>query len=86
MRRSSRVRSKSARRSKIGPARSGGLAGAHHVDEELGEVLAVGGKTVGQGFAALEHAQHIQDDDAEGGTLGQLGGDGQGPVQRYARI
>jgi len=38
-------------------------------------------QAVGQGLAALQHAQHVEHDEAEGGLLGQLAGDGKGAVQ-----
>ncbi len=43
-------------------------------------------KTVGQGLAALEHAQHIEYDAAELGPLRQLAGDVQRAVERDACV
>ena len=80
------MRSNSARRSKIGGQRAGGFAGAHHVDVQFGEVLGVRGQAVGQRSAALEHAQDVEHDEAEGGSLGELGGDGEGAIERHAGV
>ena len=86
MRRSSRERSNSARRSKITARAPGGLAGPHHVDVEIRKILRMRSQAVGQRSAALQHAQHVQHDKAEAGPLGEFAGDGQGAIQRHAGI
>ena len=40
------------------------------------------GEALGQGFAALQYAQHVEYDPAEGGPLGQLRGNRKRPVER----
>ena len=44
------------------------------------------GQAVGQRAAALEHAQDVEHDEAEGGALGEFGGDGEGAVERDAGV
>ena len=66
--------------------RAGGFARPHHVDVELGKIVGMGGQAVGQRLAALQHAQHVEHDDAERGLLGQFGGDGKRAVERHAGI
>ena len=69
-----------------GCERSAGLSGANHIHVQVAEVRRMRSQTVGQRLTALEHAQHIQDDGAELGPLGQLAGDAQGAVERHPGV
>ena len=65
--------------------RAAGFACADHVDVQLREVVRVSGQAVGQRPAAFEDAQNVQDQGAEGGAIGQFGGDGERAIHRHAR-
>src|ERR1017187_10293650 len=60
--------------------RAGGFAGADHVGVEIAEVPRVGAEAVGEGAPALQNAKDVEDDEAEAGMLGELGGDREGAV------
>ena len=49
-------------------------------------MVGVGAEAVGQGAAALEDAEHVEDDEAEFGVLSQLRRDAERAIERHSGV